>query len=194
MSHQPASDSPFLSTKHLTVHYEDSPVLGDVSMDFNRREVTALIGPAGSGKTSLLIAMNRLLELNPAGRCEGRVILNGEDVLNTDYPAEELRRRLSYIGSEPVCFSRSIWDNVAWGARVNGFSGDQDELVESSLRRAGLWHEVKGMLRKSACVYPAGSVSDSAWPVPWRYPRMRFSWMNPPADWILLPPEELRTF
>lgn len=150
MSHQLSSESPFLSTKNLTVHYEDSPVLEDVSMDFNRLEVTALIGPAGSGKTSYLMAMNRLLELNPVGRCQGRVLLNGEDVLNTDFPAEELRRRLSYIGPEPVCFSRSIWDNVAWGPRVNGFTGDQDELVETSLRRAGLWHEVKEMLRKSA--------------------------------------------
>ena len=150
MSSSAAAGRCFLSLRHLTVSYDDTPVVGDVSMDFDSRAVTALIGPAGTGKTSLLLAMNRLIELRHGASIDGSVLFQGEDAYRRDLPAEELRRRLSFIGPEPTCFPRSIWDNVAWGARVNGRDGDYDELVEGCLKRAGLWDEVKGMLRKSA--------------------------------------------
>ena len=139
-----------VSTRHLTVSYDETPVVGDVSLDFRSGEVTALIGPTGAGKTSILMALNRLLELEPEARVEGRILLRGEDINGGVYHPEEVRRRLGYVGSEPACFTMSIWDNVAWGARIHGYQGDYDSLVEQCLRRAGLWDEVKGMLRKSA--------------------------------------------
>ena len=139
-----------LSIRELTISYLGSPVVRNVNMDIQAREVTALIGPAGTGKTSLLLAMNRMLDLNPQAEVSGRITLAGEDTADPRRPVEELRRRLSYIGPRPACFPRSIWDNVAWGARVNGFSGDFEVLIEESLRRAGLWGEVRGMLRRSA--------------------------------------------
>lgn len=139
-----------LSMRNLTVSYLGSPVVQDVNMDIEAREVTALIGPTGTGKTSLLLAMNRMLDLNPHAEVSGRIILAGEDIADSPRPVEDLRRRLSYIGPRPACFPRSIWDNVAWGPRVNGFSGDLESLIEESLRKAGLWSEVRGMLRRSA--------------------------------------------
>lgn len=150
MSSTSAEGRDFLSVRHLTVSYNDTPVVGDVSMDFDNRSVTALIGPTGTGKTSLLLALNRLIELKAGSSIQGSVFFYGEDAYRKDLSAEELRRRLSFIGPQPTCFPRSIWENVAWGARVNGYYGDYDELVEGCLRRAGLWNEVKGMLRKSA--------------------------------------------
>ena len=150
MTEPGTGNPPRISLRHLTVSYDDTPVVGDVSMDFAGRSVTALIGPTGSGKTSLLLAMSRLIELNPGSHVEGEVFLDGQDVYTGSMPPEEARRRMSYIGPEPACFPRSVWENVAWGARVNGYAGDYDLLVEQCLRKAGLWHEVKGMLKKSA--------------------------------------------
>jgi len=150
MTEETRRDPPFLSISHLTVSFDDTPVVGNVTMDFQPREVTALIGPTGAGKTSLLLAINRLIDLRPGSRVEGSIRIGGRDAFGPDMAPEELRRRLSYLGPKPICFPRSVWDNVAWGARVNGYDGDYDELVETCLRRAGLWDEVKGMLRRSA--------------------------------------------
>lgn len=145
-----------LSTEELTVTYDDIPVVSDVTVGFARGEVTALIGPAGSGKTSVLRALNRLHDLTPIARVHGSVRLHGKEIYDADVDAFEIRRRVGMVFETPTPFPMSIYDNVAWGARMHGRPSELDAVVEHGLRRAGLWDEVKDKLRQSALRLSAG--------------------------------------
>jgi phosphate transport system ATP-binding protein len=136
--------------------YGDFRAVRDVSLDIEQRRVTALIGPSGCGKSTLLRTMNRMNDLVPSFRLEGRVTFDGTDIYAREVDPVVVRRRVGMVFQKPNPFPKSIFDNVAFGPRVNGFRGDLDELVERSLRRAALWDEVKDKLRQSGLSLSGG--------------------------------------
>ena len=124
--------------------------LKDITIDIPRNQITALIGPSGCGKSTLLRCFNRMNDLIPGARMEGEIRFDGELDLRRPTPTPvALRRRIGMVFQKPNPFPKSIYQNVAWGARINGYRGDMDELVERSLRRAALWDEVKDKLHRS---------------------------------------------
>ncbi len=128
----------------------------DVSIDIGAREVTALIGPSGCGKTTLLRTLNRMNDLIPSYRTEGHIQFGGEDLYGPGVDPVAVRRRIGMVFQKPNPFPKSIYDNVAFGPRINGFKGNMDELVEQSLRRAALWNEVKDKLKQSGMALSGG--------------------------------------
>ncbi len=145
----PAAPSAVLSARNLSVWYGTSLALKDISIEIPRNKITALIGPSGCGKSTLLRCFNRMNDLIQGARMEGQLDFEGLDLNSKDTDPVALRRRIGMVFQKPNPFPKSIYQNVAWGARINGYRGDMDELVERSLRRAALWDEVKNKLHKS---------------------------------------------
>jgi phosphate transport system ATP-binding protein len=139
-----------LSTEQLSFYYGSYRALYDVSLNFYVNRITALIGPSGCGKSTFLRTLNRICETIRHTRIEGNITLDGEDVLSLD--VTNLRRRVGMVFQRPNPFPKSIFDNVAYGVRVNGLARGVSvrEVVEKSLRRAALWEEVKDKLHDSA--------------------------------------------
>jgi len=138
-----------LSTKGLHVWYGSALALKDITIDIPRHQITALIGPSGCGKSTLLRCFNRMNDLIPGARMEGEIRFDGELISTPNIDAVSLRRRIGMVFQKPNPFPKSVYNNIAWGARINGYRGDMNELVERSLRRAALWDEVKGKLHRS---------------------------------------------
>ena len=145
-----------LAARGLNVWYGQFHALKNIDMDVRPNSVTALIGPSGCGKSTLLRCMNRMNDLVPGARIGGRILFNQTDINGPDVDATEMRSRIGMVFQKPNPFPKSIYDNVAFGLRVNGFSGDTGEAVERSLRRAALWEEVKDRLKKSAFALSGG--------------------------------------
>jgi phosphate transport system ATP-binding protein len=145
-----------LELRDVTCHYGAFRVLRDVSMSVARREVTSLIGPSGSGKSTVLRTINRMNDLVSSFRLDGTVLLDGQDLYAPNVDAVELRRRVGMVFQKPNPFPKSIFDNVAFGPRINGYRGNVAELVEASLRRAALWDEVKDKLKQSGLSLSGG--------------------------------------
>ena len=135
--------------ENLDFWYSMNHVLKDVSLDIQANEVTAFIGPSGCGKSTLLRCLNRMNELIPDARLEGRVLIDGRDMYRNADPVM-VRRRIGMVFQKPNPFPKTIFENVIWGARVNGFKGDEADLVEECLRKAALWEEVKDRLHAQA--------------------------------------------
>jgi phosphate transport system ATP-binding protein len=138
-----------MEIRDLSAFYGSFKAITDVSIDIQANKVTALIGPSGCGKSTFIRCLNRLHEVVPGGRAEGCVLLGDQDIYDKKADPVVIRRRVGMVFQKPNPFSKSIYENVAWGARINGYRGDMDELVEKSLRRAALWDEVKDKLKKS---------------------------------------------
>jgi phosphate transport system ATP-binding protein len=138
-----------MKVENLSAFYGSFKAITDVSMDIRRHEVTALIGPSGCGKSTFIRCLNRMHELVPGAHAEGCVKLDDQDIYARGSDPVRIRRRIGMVFQKPNPFSRSIYENVAWGARINGYRGDMDELVERSLRQAALWDEVKDRLKES---------------------------------------------
>ena len=145
-----------LQIDNLSLWYSQKQALSNVSFQIPINRVTALIGPSGCGKSTLLRCLNRMNDLIPDVRIEGRVGYHGVDIYDSKIDPVEIRRRIGMVFQKPNPFPKSIYDNVVFGARVNGFKGDYDELVESSLKRAALWDEVKDNLKKSGLELSGG--------------------------------------
>ena len=143
-----ALDPVVLSADALSVWYGTSPALKDIDIKIPRHQITALIGPSGCGKSTLLRCFNRMNDLIPNARMEGTLRFDGKDITAPDTDSVALRRRIGMVFQKPNPFPKSVYQNVAWGARINGYRGDMDELVERSLRRAALWDEVKNKLHR----------------------------------------------
>ena len=150
------SDPIVLSCRTLRVWYGSSLALKDIAIDIPRNKITALIGPSGCGKSTLLRCFNRMNDLINGARMEGEVRFDGELISGSDIDTVSLRRRIGMVFQKPNPFPKSIYNNVAWGARINGYRGDMDELVERSLRRAALWDEVKNKLDRSGLELSGG--------------------------------------
>ena len=134
--------------RELDFWYGSKQALRGISLDVQPHQVTAFIGPSGCGKSTLLRCLNRMNDLIPDTRVEGQILLDGRDIGVVDPVL--LRRRVGMVFQKPNPFPKSIYQNVAWGARVNGFRGDMDELVERALGQAALWDEVKDRLKENA--------------------------------------------
>ncbi len=145
-------EDPIVRVDALSLFYGPSQALFDVTMDFPRNQVTALIGPSGCGKSTLLRCLNRMNDLIDEVRTTGRILLDGEDILDRTLDVIELRRRVGMVFQKPTPFPKSIYENVAYGLRIAGVRERQllDETVEKSLKRAALWDEVKDRLHESA--------------------------------------------
>ena len=128
----------------------------DITLEFEPRKITALIGPSGCGKSTLLRTINRMNDLIPGTRVEGEVLYHGVDLYEKDVDAVEVRRRIGMVFQKANPFPKSIYDNVAFGPRINGYKGNMDELVEDSLRRAALWDDVKDKLKQSGLALSGG--------------------------------------
>ncbi len=147
---------PILQTKTLNVYYGEKRVVTDVTLDFARNRITAIIGPSGCGKSTLLRCFNRMNDLIPSATITGQVLFEGQDLYAPDVDPTEIRYQIGMVFQNPNPFPKSIFDNVAFGPRINGFRGDLPELVERSLRRAALWEEVKDRLKTSALALSGG--------------------------------------
>jgi phosphate transport system ATP-binding protein len=144
--------SPMMTTKNLDFYYGDFQALRDISLDFRRNEVTALIGPSGCGKSTLLRCLNRMNDLIPTSRVEGEVFLEDQNIYDSKVDVGALRRDIGMVFQKPNPFPKSIFENVAYGLRVNGIKNKAfiAERVEKSLQEAALWDEVKDRLFESA--------------------------------------------
>ncbi|MHB0977022.1 MAG: phosphate ABC transporter ATP-binding protein PstB [Candidatus Aquicultorales bacterium] len=145
-----------LEAQGLNVSYNGTMVLEEIDMKIPRNRVTALIGPSGCGKSTLLRCFNRMNDSIFGFNRTGRVLLDGEDVYGDDVLLVELRNRVGMVFQRPNPFPKSIYDNVAFGPRINGYEGKLDEIVERSLRQAALWDEVKDRLHGKALAMSGG--------------------------------------
>ena len=139
-----------LETRSLSVSYGDKPAVKEISISVPRNRVVAFIGPSGCGKSTFLRCFNRMNDLIPIARVEGEVLFHGRNLYDSDVDAVEVRRRIGMVFQKPNPFPKTIYENIAFGLRINGFKGDVDRQVEKSLRSAALWDEVKDRLKDSA--------------------------------------------
>ncbi len=145
-----------ITLKDVTVKYGTFTAVRGVSLEVPRKEITALIGPSGCGKSTLLRTLNRMNDLVPTASVAGSVRYNGEDIYDADVDPVEVRRRIGMVFQKPNPFPKSIYDNVAFGPRLNGVKRELDDIVEKSLRRAALWDEVKDKLGQSGLSLSGG--------------------------------------
>ncbi len=148
--------APIFQVNNLSLYYETFRALRDINMAINRYSVTALIGPSGCGKSTLLRCFNRMNDLIPGARIDGEILFEDSNLYADDVDATEIRSRIGMVFQRPNPFPKSIYDNVAFGLKINGYRGDMDEAVERSLRQAAIWDEVKDRLRDSALTLSGG--------------------------------------
>ena len=145
-----------LEVKRLELWYGHFQALRDISMVIPRNRITAIIGPSGCGKSSLLRCFNRMNDLIPGSRVKGDVLFDGRNIYAADVDPTEVRYRIGMVFQKPNPFPKSIFENVAFGLRVNGITNNLEEAVEQALHRAALWDEVKDRLPKSAMELSGG--------------------------------------
>ncbi len=145
-----------IEARALSVFYGSTEAVKKISLGIPDRRVVAFIGPSGCGKSTLLRCFNRMNDLIPFARIEGEALFHGESLYGAAVDPVEVRRRIGMVFQKPNPFPKSIYDNVAFGPRINGYHGSLDELVERSLRQAALWDEVKDRLNGSALALSGG--------------------------------------
>ncbi|MEO1692520.1 MAG: ATP-binding cassette domain-containing protein, partial [Cyanobacteria bacterium J06631_6] len=145
-----------LRAENVNVYYGDFLAVKGIYLDVPKNKVTAFIGPSGCGKSTLLRCYNRLNDLIPIFRLEGLVTYHDQNLYGKDIDPVQVRRKIGMVFQRPNPFPKSIYDNIAFGARINGYKGNMDELVERSLRGAALWDEVKDKLKQSGLALSGG--------------------------------------
>jgi phosphate transport system ATP-binding protein len=145
-----------IDVQHLNFFYDAKQALFDCSLPIRERSITALIGPSGCGKSTFLRCLNRMNDTIPGTRTEGKIILDGTNILDPEVDVVALRRLVGMVFQKPNPFPKSIYENVAFGPRVLSMKVNLDDVVERSLRRAALWDEVKDKLRQSALSLSGG--------------------------------------
>ena len=145
-----------LKAEDITVYYDDFAALRGVYMEVPKNEVTALIGPSGCGKSTLIRCFNRLNDLIDGCKVEGKVIYRNKNLYSNKIDPVEVRRRIGMVFQKPNPFPKSIYENIAYGARINGYKDNMDDLVEKSLRQAAIWDEVKDKLKQSGLSLSGG--------------------------------------
>ena len=135
-----------IEAKNLNVYYGDFLAVKGIDMKVKKQKITSIIGPSGCGKSTVLRAFNRMNELVPTAWAEGKVLYHGKNIYDPNVDPVEVRRRIGMVFQKPNPFPKSIYDNVAWGAKINGYKGNMDDLVEEALRGAALWDEVHDKL------------------------------------------------
>ncbi len=148
-----------MSARDVSVYYGDKKAIDDVSIDIPTKYVTAFIGPSGCGKSTFLRSLNRMNDTIPSARVEGEITLDGEDIYRSKMDVVQLRARVGMVFQKPNPFPKSIYENVAYGPKIHGLASGKaelDEVVEKSLRRAGLWAEVSDRLDDSGTALSGG--------------------------------------
>ena len=138
-----------LEAQGMSAYYGNFLAVRDCNLSVQRNKITALIGPSGCGKSTVLRSFNRMNDLIPTARITGKVMFHDRNIYDPDIDAVEVRRRIGMVFQKPNPFPKSIYENVSWGAKINGFKGNMDDLVEESLHGAALWDEVKDKLQES---------------------------------------------
>jgi phosphate transport system ATP-binding protein len=153
----PASNGHYaIETRNANIYYGSFLAVTGINLKVAPQKITAIIGPSGCGKSTLLRAFNRMNDFVPSARLEGEILMHGQNIYAAEVDPVEVRRRVGMVFQKPNPFPKSIYDNIAWGARINGYSGNFDELVEQSLRQAALWDEVKDKLKQSGLSLSGG--------------------------------------
>jgi phosphate transport system ATP-binding protein len=150
---------PKMTARDVSVFYGQKKAVDSVSIDVTQENVTAFIGPSGCGKSTFLRCLNRMNDTIPSARVEGGISLDGQDIYASSMDVVQLRARVGMVFQKPNPFPKSIYENVAYGARIHGLAGtktDMDQIVERSLKRAGLWEEVKDRLTESGTALSGG--------------------------------------
>ena len=145
-----------LRAKRVNVFYGSQIAVKEVSLGIPSNKVVAFIGPSGCGKSTILRCFNRMNDLIPSAKVEGEIVFKGRDIYAPKVDPVELRRSIGMVFQRPNPFPKSIYENIAFGARINGYKGDMDQLVEESLQKAALWDEVKDKLRQSGLALSGG--------------------------------------
>ena len=147
---------PILESHNLSVAYNGNTAISDVSIQVPKNSVVSLIGPSGCGKSTLLRCFNRMNDLIATAEVKGAVNFAGQNIYDNDIDPTEIRFRIGMVFQRPNPFPKSIYENVAFGPRINGITDDLDEVVENSLRRAAVWEEVKDRLNESGLSVSGG--------------------------------------
>ena len=148
-----------ISARNVSIYYGEKRAIDDVSIDIPTEYVTAFIGPSGCGKSTFLRSLNRMNDTIVGARVEGEITLDGEDIYKSGMDVVQLRARVGMVFQKPNPFPKSIYENIAYGPRIHGLAGskaDLDNIVEKSLKRAGLWDEVKDRLTDSGTALSGG--------------------------------------
>jgi phosphate transport system ATP-binding protein len=148
-----------IETRNMNIYYGAFRAVKDVTFSIERNKITALIGPSGCGKSTVLRSFNRMNDLIPGARTEGEVLYHGQNLYDPDVDAVQVRRQIGMVFQKPNPFPKSIYDNIAYGPRINGWKGskaEMDELVERALLGAALWDEVKDKLNQSGLSLSGG--------------------------------------
>ncbi len=145
-----------LRAQEVSVYYGSTKAVDRASLDIPKNRVVAFIGPSGCGKSTLLRCFNRMNDLIPSARVEGKITFRGKDIYHPKEDPVQLRSQIGMVFQKPNPFPKSIYENIAFGARLNGFKGNMDELVETSLQQAAIWDEVKDKLKQSGLAISGG--------------------------------------
>ena len=149
-------NSSIITTKNLNLYYGENKAINNCNFSVSTNKVTAIIGPSGCGKSTLLRSMNRMNDFIDTFKLDGEVLLNGENIYSNNVDSTELRKNVGMVFQKPNPFPKSIYNNIIWGPKINKFDVDYDQLVEESLKNAGLWDEVKDRLDDSALSLSGG--------------------------------------
>jgi phosphate transport system ATP-binding protein len=145
-----------IEAQAMNLYYGTFRAVKNVDLKIEACKISAIIGPSGCGKSTVLRSFNRMNDFIPTSRLEGKVLFHGQNLYAPDIDPVEVRRIIGMVFQKPNPFPKSIYENVAWGAKINGYNGNMDSLVEESLRQAALWDEVKDLLQKSALALSGG--------------------------------------
>lgn len=147
-----------MATKNMSFYYGDFKALDDITLEFQKNRVSALIGPSGCGKSTFLRALNRMNDIIPSARVEGQVLLDGEDVYGPNVDVVEIRKRVGMVFQKPNPFPKTIFNDVAYGLRIKGIKNrrELEDRIEASLKAAAIWDEVKDRFNKSALSLSGG--------------------------------------
>jgi phosphate transport system ATP-binding protein len=140
----------------MSFYYGSFRAVKNVNMNIDRHKITAIIGPSGCGKSTVLRSLNRMNDLIPGIHMDGEIRFHQQNINDPRVDPVEIRKKIGMVFQKPNPFPKTIYENVAWGARINGYKGDMDDLVERTLSKAALWDEVKNDLRKSALALSGG--------------------------------------
>jgi phosphate transport system ATP-binding protein len=148
-----------IEARALNLYYGDFLAVKNVDIQIKRQQITAIIGPSGCGKSTMLRAFNRMNDLVPTAHATGEVLFHGKNINDPDVDPVEVRRHIGMVFQKPNPFPKTIYENISWGAKINGFRGNKsamDDLVESSLKQAALWDEVKDKLSQNGLSLSGG--------------------------------------
>jgi phosphate transport system ATP-binding protein len=141
---------PIFEVREVSVSYDATPAVRNITLDIGHNRITALIGPSGCGKSTLIRCFNRMNDLIPSAKVAGSILYHGQDLYGAGIDPVEVRKLIGMVFQKPNPFPKSIYDNIAFGPRVIGMKGDMDGIVERALKRAALWTEVKDRLKENA--------------------------------------------